>query len=133
MITNQSANPLRVLVIDDDQDIRTTIQDVLEDQGFVVESAANGREALEMLMGDASSPALILLDLMMPEMDGWAFRREQRKVPWLMTIPVVLFSGHLDGGAAAAGLDVAATMSKPMRLDDLVTLVDQLARCRRAN
>jgi CheY-like chemotaxis protein len=86
-----------------------------------------------MLMGDASTPALILLDLMMPEMDGWVFRREQQKVPWLMKIPVVLFSGHLDGGAATAGLDAVATMSKPMRLNDLVTLVDRLARCGEPN
>jgi CheY-like chemotaxis protein len=127
MITNQSS-PLKVLVIDDDQDIRTTIQDVIEDLGFVVESAANGREALEMLMGDASTPALILLDLMMPEMDGWTFRQEQQKVARLAQIPVVLFSGHLDAGRAALSLNAVAMMAKPLRLDGLVTLVDRLSR-----
>jgi CheY-like chemotaxis protein len=119
-----------VLVIDDDEDLRTTIQDVLEDQGFAVAMAANGREALEMLMRDESQPALILLDLTMPEMDGWAFRREQQKVPRLAQIPVVLFSGHLDVSQTALSLNAAATMTKPLRLEGLVTLVDQLARRR---
>jgi CheY-like chemotaxis protein len=123
--------PLRpyVLVIDDDEDLRATIQDVLEDQGFAVTTAANGREALDMLLRDESQPALILLDLIMPEMDGWAFRREQQKVPRLAQIPVVLFSGNVDDQAALS-LNAAATMTKPLRLDGLVTLVDQLARRR---
>ena len=119
-----------VLVIDDDEDLRATIKDVLEDQGFAVASAANGREALDMLLRDESQPALILLDLTMPEMDGWAFRREQQKVPRLAEIPVVLFSGNVDVGQAALSLNAAATMTKPLRLDGLVTLVDQLARRR---
>ena len=122
-------SPVRpsVLVIDDDEDLRTTIQDILEDQGFAVATATNGREALDMLLSDESQPALILLDLAMPEMDGWAFRREQQKVPRLAQIPVVLFSGNLDLGQAALSLNAAATMTKPLRLDGLVTLVDQLA------
>lgn len=120
-----------VLVIDDDQDARTTIREVLEDQGFVVTSARNGREALEMLLRDTSKPSLILLDLMMPVMDGWTFRREQQKVSWLAQIPVVLFTGHLDGDQETRSLNAAATMRKPLRLDDLVTLVDQLSRCGR--
>jgi CheY-like chemotaxis protein len=132
MIENKSRRPT-VLVIDDDEDIRATIQDVLEDQGFAVASAANGRVALEMLQREPSTPALILLDLMMPEMDGYTFRREQQKVPRLAEIPVVLFSGNDDTDEAALSLNVAATMNKPLGLGDLVTLVDQLARCRKPN
>ena len=55
-----------VLVVDDSEDIRTTIRDVLEDQGFTVACAANGRQALDMLLHDGLKPALILLDLTMP-------------------------------------------------------------------
>jgi CheY-like chemotaxis protein len=117
-----------VLVIDDDEEIRTTIKDVLEDQGFAVTCAANGREALDLLLRDDAIPALILLDLMMPEMDGWTFRQEQQKVARLAQIPVVLFSGHLDAGRAALSLNAVAMMAKPLRLDGLVTLVDRLSR-----
>jgi CheY-like chemotaxis protein len=63
-------------------------------------------------------------------MDGWEFRTEQLKVPGLAQIPVVLFSGDLDVAQAALSLNAAATMTKPLRLDGLVTLVDQLARRR---
>jgi CheY-like chemotaxis protein len=117
-----------VLVIDDDEDIRTTLQEVLRDQGFTVACAANGREALDMLLRDELNPALILLDLAMPEMDGYEFRQEQQKVPRLAQIPVVLFSGQADAAQAAKSLNAAALMPKPLRLEGLVTLVDQLAR-----
>ena len=65
-----------------------------------------------------SKPALILLDLTMPEMDGWTFRQEQQKVPRLAQIPVVLFSGHHDAARAAQSLNAVALMTKPLRLDD---------------
>jgi CheY-like chemotaxis protein len=127
MAPDKSSKP-RVLVIDDDEDIRETLRAVLEDQGFAVDCASNGLEGLDMLLRAESNPALILLDLTMPEMDGWAFRQEQRKVPRLAQIPVVLFSGHLDAAQAAQSLNAAAMMTKPLRLEGLVTLVDQLAR-----
>jgi CheY-like chemotaxis protein len=127
MRANRLARP-SVLIVDDNEDIRTTIRDVLEDQGFTVACAANGREALEMLISGQSKPALILLDLTMPEMDGWTFRQEQQKVPRLAQIPVVLFSGHHDAARAAQSLNAVALMTKPLRLEGLVTLVEQLAR-----
>ena len=127
MLANKFARP-SVLVVDDDDDIRTTIRDVLEDQGFTVACAANGREALEMLLRDERKPALILLDLSMPQMDGWTFRQEQQKVPRLAQRPVVLFSGHHEAARAAQSLNAAALMSKPLRLEGLVTLVEQLSR-----
>jgi CheY-like chemotaxis protein len=127
MRANKLAKP-SVLVVDDDEDIRSTIRDVLGDQGFTVACAANGREALEMLISGQSKPALILLDLTMPEMDGWTFRQEQQKVPRLAQIPVVLFSGHHDAARAAQSLNAVALMTKPLRLEGLVTLVEQLGR-----
>jgi CheY-like chemotaxis protein len=127
MLANKLVRP-SVLVVDDNEDIRMTIRDVLEDQGFTVACAGNGREALEMLISGQSKPALILLDLTMPEMDGWTFRQEQQKVPRLAQIPVVLFSGHHDAARAAQSLNAAALMTKPLRLEGLVTLVEQLAR-----
>jgi len=127
MPQDKSSRP-SVLVIDDDEDIRETLRAVLEDQGFTVACAANGREALDVLLQSTSTPALILLDLTMPEMDGWAFRQEQQRVPRLAQIPVVLFSGNMDAAQAALSLNAAAMMTKPLRLEGLVTLVDQLSR-----
>jgi CheY-like chemotaxis protein len=127
MLAKKLARPT-VLVVDDSEDIRTTIRDVLEDQGFTVACAANGRQALDMLLDDEVKPALILLDLTMPEMDGWIFRREQQRVPRLAQIPVVLFSGRHDAAQAAQSLNAVALMTKPLRLEGLVTLVEQLSR-----
>jgi CheY-like chemotaxis protein len=127
MRANRLVRP-KVLVVDDSDDIRMTVRDVLEDQGFTVACAANGREALDMLLHDEARPALILLDLTMPEMDGWTFRQAQQKVPRLAQIPVVLFSGHHDAARAAQSLNAVALLTKPLRLDGLVTLVQRLSR-----
>jgi CheY-like chemotaxis protein len=83
--------PVRVLLVDDDVDIRETLCEALEEEDFVVTTAANGREALESLKR-GPRPAVILLDLMMPVMDGWSFRHEQMEDPNLRQIPVVVVS-----------------------------------------
>lgn len=91
-----AATKKTVLVVDDDLEIRETIKDVLEEEGYRVDLAANGAEALahlRTLNGDAGAyPALILLDLMMPEMNGWQFCEEQKKDGRLAGIPVLVIS-----------------------------------------
>ena len=72
-----------VLIVDDDNDVRSALAELLEEEGFSVEGAANGREALALLRGGTVHPAVILLDLMMPGMDGWDFRHEQMRDPKL--------------------------------------------------
>ena len=83
-----------ILLVDDDGDVRETIREALEEEGHRVTSAANGQEALSLLRDGKVRPDLILLDIMMPEMDGWAFRAEQRKHPELASIPVVVFTAY---------------------------------------
>ena len=73
----------RVLVVDDDLSIQGFLAEALADEGYGVRTAANGREALAILR--EWRPDLILLDLMMPEMDGWEFRGEQRALPGVST------------------------------------------------
>ena len=87
----QAECPSHVLLIEDDADIRDLLRQSLEGDGFAVAPAANDREALEMLR-KGLRPAAILLDLMMPVMDGWGFRYEQLKDPELRHIPVVVAS-----------------------------------------
>jgi CheY-like chemotaxis protein len=115
----------RVLVVDDDTEIRETIVDVLEDAGFEAVGASDGIEALAHLRDDEDRWCVVLLDLMMPNMDGRAFRAEQLQDPALSPIPVVIVSARNDVAEAAADLNVAAHVTKPVRLKALVELVDQ--------
>src|SRR5262245_10967205 len=85
-----------VLIIEDDVSIRATMREALELLGYEAQVAQNGREALEILSKDYR-PCLILLDLMMPVMDGWEFRRAQEQDPRLKDIPVIVVSA--DGNA----------------------------------
>src|SRR5438874_8753476 len=89
-------NRKHILVVDDDPGIVESLKDLLEAEGYHVETASNGREALDMLRA-RQRPNLILLDLTMPEMDGFEFRDEQEWDPRFSEIPVVVISanGHL--------------------------------------
>ena len=71
----------RILIVEDDEDIARNLRELLEGEGHVVEWASNGRVALDYLRGTADRPSFILLDLMMPVMDGYEFRTEQEKEP----------------------------------------------------
>jgi len=81
-----------ILIVDDDNDVRSALSEMLEEEGFSVEGAPNGREALARLRGGTVHPCVILLDLMMPGMDGWDFRTEQMRDPRLAEVPVVIVS-----------------------------------------
>jgi CheY-like chemotaxis protein len=108
-----------VLVVEDDPDIRATLCEALEDNGYSAAGAANGAEALEYLRTAAELPCLILLDLMMPVMDGQTFRTEQRADPKLANIPVVVISAYRDVERQANDL-AAEFLSKPVRLETLL-------------
>jgi CheY-like chemotaxis protein len=118
-----------VLVVDDDLDLRLTLADALSISGFRVVGASNGREALELLCEQNLKPDVILLDMMMPEMDGWAFRDEQkRRGGELDAIPVVVFSAYTLGDDAVAQLAAAGYLRKPASLPDLVAAVRNAMR-----
>ena len=117
-----------VLVVDDDLDLRLTLADALTISGFQVVGASNGREALELLCDHHLRPDVILLDMMMPEMDGWAFRDEQRKRGGeLSEIPVIVFSAYTFGESAMQELGAAGYLRKPASLPDLVAAVRKAA------
>jgi two-component system, chemotaxis family, chemotaxis protein CheY len=109
-----------VLIVEDDVELRDMMAQLLTLEGFVATAVANGREALEYLRkGDR--PDIILLDLMMPVMDGWEFRRKQQSDPTLATVPVVVLSA-LDHRRAAE-VDAVAFLKKPLDFDRLLELV----------
>jgi CheY-like chemotaxis protein len=114
-----------VLVVEDDADILRAIVQVLEDEGVTVRAAENGRVALATLRArGAQPPCVILLDLMMPVMDGWAFRAEQLRDPTLARIPVILLTADGNAVEKAALLTGAGALRKPV---DLSTLLAALA------
>ncbi len=118
--------PPSVLVVEDDVDVRETVAEALEDQGYRVSSAANGVHALRLLRDHALRPDVILLDLMMPEMDGWGFCAEQKKDPQLAAIPVVVFTAYGVPDDTARQLGAAGFLRKPVHLDDLVATLSRV-------
>src|SRR5688572_25347819 len=92
MIQPEQPKGRLVLVVDDDDDIREVIELALTKEGYRVATARDGRECLARLRG-SERPSLVLLDLMMPEMNGWAICRELAKDPELKAVPVVILTG----------------------------------------
>jgi CheY-like chemotaxis protein len=111
-----------ILVVDDDRDIRDTLIETLEDHGYRAAGAANGAEALAVLRTTEPRPCLILLDLMMPVMDGQGFREEQLKNPTWAEIPVVVISAYNDVEDKARTLS-AEYMRKPLGIRPLIEVV----------
>jgi CheY-like chemotaxis protein len=113
----------RILVVEDDIDIRESLTGVLEAEGLAVVAVANGEEALSYLRAAVTTPDFILLDLMMPIMDGFQFREEQRKDERLSSIPVIVLSGHAHARAKASDMGAAEVIVKPVTLDGLLQVV----------
>ena len=114
-----------VLVVEDDRDIREGLLDTLTDHGYESVGAANGRDALTALRTGNDLPCMILLDIMMPVMDGATFREEQLRDPDLAEIPVVLISAHRDLPQQAKSLKAVGYLAKPLKLKELLALAHQ--------
>ena len=115
-----------VLVVDDDRDIRDVLREVLVDVGYDVITARNGQEALDHLVLRGVRPALILLDLMMPVMNGWEFRARQVVEPELTRIPVLAISADSTAQARVNALGIAGFMPKPLELESLIKTINRL-------
>ena len=115
-----------ILVVEDRQTIRNAIIQALDDQGFVGIPAANGQEALDYLNAGGGAD-VIVLDLMMPVMDGWTFRRAQRALPHIAKIPTIIVSA-LDGRPFDGATPAAAVFRKPVDIQALVATVRSLCR-----
>jgi CheY-like chemotaxis protein len=122
-----TAGPPRVLVVDDDGDIREALASTLADCGYLVDLAENGAQALEVLRAPGRLPRVILLDLMMPVMDGIQFRKVQLSEPALAQVPVVVLSGKGQIASSAAELGIDAFCEKPIHLDELLAVLARFA------
>jgi CheY-like chemotaxis protein len=112
-----------VLIVEDDPEIRLALGDILESCDYSVAQAQNGREALERLRS-GPRPAVILLDIMMPVMNGWAFRAEQLADPKLAAIPIIVLTAMGRADETGRELRAYAALSKPFEIRDLLTLLE---------
>jgi two-component system response regulator MprA len=115
-----------VLVVDDDPAIRGLVGDALRGEGYAVDLAAHGREALEAMR--ARRPSTVVLDLMMPVMDGFSFMEACHKERLCVDVPIVVISAVQDALRRVSEMPVHACMAKPFDLDDLVRTVGRYAQ-----
>lgn len=114
-----------ILLIEDDGDIRQTVAEVLQQEGFEVECAGDGQEALQKLR-DLPKPGLILLDIAMPIKDGFQFRREQEQDPRVADIPVVIMSADSHVQAKQMKTGARGYLKKPFEISTLIDTVKSL-------
>jgi CheY-like chemotaxis protein len=112
----------RVLVIEDNDDLRDSISEILAMNGYLASGAENGKAALVQLQRSPTPPALILLDLVMPVMDGTTFLQKLKAIPRLKCIPVLLMTAQ----PSPPPLEVAAVLPKPFAPNSLLSLVKSL-------
>ncbi len=114
-----------VLVVDDDKSVRELICRALAGKGYETAAACNGKEALSYLRSSAKRPLLILLDLMMPEMTGWEFRKVQQDDPALCGIPVAIITGIEVPEGQLRAIGAVDVLCKPSRVEPLFSLVSR--------
>ncbi|MEW6055104.1 MAG: response regulator [Bdellovibrionota bacterium] len=112
----------RILIIEDEQDIRSSLQEILELEGYSVLAAANGKEGLELAI-EGPYPFMILLDLTMPIMDGWEFLAARKDHSILAGVPVVVFSATRNNIEATRNAGADDFIKKPIGLDPLLEVV----------
>src|SRR5579883_1831845 len=123
-LTNDSIQKRLIMIVEDDPDIRESILEVLADSEYHPIAASNGQEALAQLHSGLK-PCLILLDIMMPIMDGWGFRAAQKQDAELAKIPVVVLTAHASAEKTAREMGAAAYLKKPISLDALLAMVQR--------
>jgi CheY-like chemotaxis protein len=112
---------VRVLVVDDEPDIRATVSAMLEIEGYHVDEAVNGADALHAV--EQRPPDLILLDMRMPILDGWGFASEMRRRG--NRTPIVVMTAARDAARWAREIAAAAFVAKPFGMDDLINAVER--------
>jgi CheY-like chemotaxis protein len=127
---NIRSEPHRVLIIDDDFAIRESLAELLAEEGYLPAAAANGRDALAKLDEDGPWPCLIVLDLMMPVMNGESFRELQLRIPELAQIPTIVVTADDRAEARAEPLKVQTSLQKPIDIERFIeTVRDRCSAC----
>ena len=114
-----------IMIVDDDVAIGESLTEILTDHDYRPITAANGREAIEHLKTAAQKPCVILLDIMMPVMDGWEFRALQQEDPDLRAIPVIVLTAHANLDETATGMRAQGCLKKPATVGALLSAVER--------
>jgi CheY-like chemotaxis protein len=117
-----------IFVVEDSKDIRDLIVLLYQSEGYVAESACDGKEALEKLRARSELPAVILLDLMMPGMDGIQFRIEQEKDTRLMNVPVLVMTADSNAEIKALKVGAKGYLRKPVSVETLLQVAEKYCR-----
>lgn len=108
-----------ILVVEDDEELRDLVGDLLEEEGYDVVPATNGKQALDFLQSARRLPSLILLDLLMPLVNGWELLRTIRDDPWYSSVPVVVMTAMKRDRPPGA----TAVLKKPFKIAELLEMV----------
>jgi CheY-like chemotaxis protein len=120
------AQPRLILIIEDDNDLASTLADAVEMHGYRVGVAANGREGIELLR-TGERPDAILLDMMMPVMNGWEFREAQLAMDEVASIPVIAVTADGRANEKANEISAAGVLTKPVRIANLMHEITRVA------
>lgn len=115
----------KILIVEDDISIRELLVEIFESEGYEVESGTNGSEGIQAL--ERGTPDVILMDMLMPVMDGFAFRQEQLKKPEWEQIPLLAMSAQNQELEKLASHGITHFINKPLELDHLLNQVKQLS------
>ena len=115
-----------LLVVDDDTDLRETLADLLAERGYNIIAAEHGLAALQVVRQRDVRPDVILLDIMMPVMDGPTFAVERRKEPRLATVPVIAWTAHRSCEEAGQLVGAVVCLPKPLKLAKLLAVIESV-------
>ena len=116
---------IRVLVVEDERDTRQTLAEVLTEEGYLVDVASHGAEALERAR--SALPDIVLLDLNMPVMDGWGFRAALQEIDGGERPKIILLTADYNSREKAARIGARAYLTKPFDLDELLATISAVA------
>lgn len=116
---NETSNKKSIHIVEDDIGISEILKDILIDEGYLVSTSQNGQEALSYLKNNPQ-PNLILLDVMMPIMDGITFRKNQMQISEVADIPTIIMSADINISAKVETLKVQGFIKKPIDIDDII-------------
>lgn len=116
---------MNILLVEDDYGVRDALSMLLEDEGYAIASATNGKEALHLLATRTPLPDVILLDLAMPIMNGWEFRAAQQQDARLAHIPVIVLSADRSIAIKATGITADAYVGKPVLIEALISILER--------